>query len=255
MDEKELRDLLEREAARINCPAFIADDPVQFPRRFTSLPDIEVAALLCATIAWGRRTMICRDCERLLAMMDNSPYRYMMEEGYEQLPDRQNIHRTFFAENLKCYLRGLKGIYRRHDSLNDFARHHGVGYADEPAWRLAELLQHELCMANNGRLDNRCLPSQLSTTALKRLNLALRWLVRDDGIVDLGVWNCIEPSQLFIPLDVHVAETSRALGLIHRKQNDRRTVRELTAALRRFNANDPVLYDYALFGIGIEQNR
>ena len=243
--------LLDREAARINHPDFIADDPVQFPRRFEALPDIEIAALLSATIAWGRRTMICANCNKMLAMMDNDPYHYMMEGDFELLPPELNIHRTFFVRNLQYMLRGLKRIYSRHGSLNDFARHHRVGECDEPAWRLVELMQGEFREANGGDDDSRCLPTQLKNTALKRVNMALRWLVRDDGIVDIGVWNALRPSQLFIPLDVHVGDTARALGLTDRRANDRRTVTGLTAVLRKYNPTDPVVYDYALFGIGM----
>ena len=116
---------------------------------------------------------------------------------------------------------------------------------------LASLLQQELAEANSGTSDSRCLPTNLSSTALKRINMALRWLVRDDGIVDMGVWNAITPSQLFVPLDVHVGDTARALGMITRRANDKKTVLQLTNVLRQMRPNDPVIYDYALFGIGI----
>lgn len=250
MISSDLRHLLDTEAARINNPAFIDLDPVQFPRRFTSLPDIEIAALLCSSIAWGNRKMICRNCDRMLALMGHDPYNYIMDRAYEELPDG-NIHRTFFASDLRHFLRGLHAVYSRHGSLNDFARHHRVGDDEFPSWRLVKLLNAELCAANEGRSDSRCLPLNLKQTALKRVNMALRWLVRDDGIVDLGVWNAITPAQLYIPLDVHVGDTARNLGLVTRKANDRRTTVELTRMLRTLRPDDPVIYDYALFGIGI----
>lgn len=246
-----LRELLDSEARRINSEAFIADDPVQFPRRFSSLPDIEITALLCATLAWGNRRMICRDCEKLLTLMDNQPYAYVIDEGYLDLDPDINIHRTFFGRNLRHYLRGLRAIYTRHGSLNDFARAIDAGEAEAPAWRLAEGLNAELSAANSGCNDSRCLPVNTSTTALKRLNMALRWLVRRDGIVDLGVWDSITPAQLRIPLDVHVGDVSRELGLLCRRSNDRKAVEELTGRLREFNPDDPTLYDFALFGIGM----
>ena len=112
-------------------------------------------------------------------------------------------------------------------------------------------MQHELAAANGGMSDSRCLPTNLTSTALKRINMALRWLVRNDGIVDMGVWNAIHPSQLFIPLDVHVGNTARALGMIDRRANDKKTVLQLTSLLRQFRPDDPVIYDYALFGVGI----
>lgn len=247
----DIASLLDSEAKRINNPDFIALDPVQFPRMFTSLPDIEIVALLCSSIAWGNRKMICRDCEKMLALMGHDPYNYVMERAYEDLPDC-NIHRTFFAANLRHFLRGLHGIYRKHGTLDAFAR--SANLAEEPfaPWRLAELINAELAAANDGRADSRCLPLNLSATALKRLNMALRWLVRRDGIVDLGVWSSISPSQLYIPLDVHVGNTARQLGLVARKANDRKTAVELTETLRELRPEDPAFYDYALFGIGIE---
>lgn len=250
ISNNELRELLDSEAARINSPQFVADDPVQFPRRFSRLQDIEIAALLSATIAWGNRKMICRDCNRLLEMMDNAPYDFVMEGGVEQLSDG-NIHRTFFVRNLRHYLRGLRAVYTRHASLADFAVASGVAASEAPSWAFAEALNRALTAANAGSADSRCLPQNMQTTALKRINMAFRWLVRRDGIVDLGVWDFITPSQLYIPLDVHVADISRQLGLLDRRSNDRRAVVQLTDALRRFNPEDPTVYDYALFGIGM----
>lgn len=248
--DPEVAQLLEEEAIRINNPAFIADDPVQFPRRFSDLRDIEIAAFLSATIAWGKRSMICRNCEKILSLMDQQPYAYTMEEGYEDLPDEMNIHRTFFARDLKHFLRGLRRIYSRYESLDSFAAAHHTGAEEAPAWNLVALMLQELKEANNGVTDSRCLPLNLSQTALKRVNMALRWMVRDDGIVDMGVWKSIPKSKLFIPLDVHVGNTARNLGLLTRKANDRKSVEQLTALLRTLNPDDPALYDYALFGIG-----
>lgn len=248
-NDADLKAWLDREARRVNSPEFIAADPVQFPRRFEKLQDIEIAALLSASIAWGNRKMICNNCEKMLRLMEQRPYDYVMDEGYEELPEG-NIHRTFFVRNFRHYLRGLRRIFQQHGSLANFALHEHVGDAEAPAWKLAEGLNRELAAANGGECDSRCLPQNLSTTALKRLNMALRWLVRDDGIVDLGVWrHVMAPSQLFIPLDVHVGDTARALGILNRKANDRRAVEELTEVLRKFNPSDPVLYDYALFGL------
>lgn len=248
----DIKHLLDTEAARINHPDFIECDPVQFPRRFTSLPDIEIAALLCSAIAWGNRKMICRNCDRMLALMGHDPYNYVMDQAYEELPD-QNIHRTFFAANLRHFLRGLRLIYSRYPSLNDFATAHHVADAELPSWQLVELINAQLAEANGGCGDSRCLPLNLHTTALKRVNMALRWLVRNDGIVDMGVWNAITPAQLYIPLDVHVGNTARELGLVTRKANDRRTTVELTETLRAMRPDDPVYYDYALFGIGVNK--
>lgn len=250
-----IAELLETEAARLNAPAFIADDPVQFPRRFSAPTDIEAAALLCATIAWGKRTMICRNCERMLDIMDNRPTEYILSGEYEALDDGMNIHRTFFQANLKHWLRGLNRIFRKYGSVEGLATARGVADEPAPAWALARELNTEMAAANDSCHDSRCLPQNLESTALKRLNMALRWLVRRDGIVDLGIWNVITPDKLFIPLDVHVGNTARDLGLLTRRSNDRRAVEELTAVLRRLRPDDPVVYDFALFGIGIEGNK
>ena len=243
--------LLIAEAERLNSPAFIDADPVQFPRRFTDPRDIEVAALLCATIAWGNRTMICRNCERMLGVLEWQPYNYIMDEAYETLPDG-NVHRTFFNANLRHYLRGLHRVFSRYGSVEGLARERGIASEQAPAWALARELNRELAEANDGCADSRCLPQNLDNTALKRLNMALRWLVRRDGIVDLGVWDVLEPSQLYIPLDVHVGNTARDLGLLDRRSNDRRAAVQLTEALRSLRPDDPVVFDFALFGLGIE---
>lgn len=247
----EIKRLLDEEAHRINNISFIDKDPVQFPRRFERLQDIEIVALLSATIAWGNRKMICANCEKMLSLMEYRPLEYILDEGYEELPD-MNIHRTFFATNLRHYMRGLRQIYTRYGSLQQFAHANNVQHDQFPAWRLVEAMNATLAEANGGTADSRCLPQNLATTALKRINMALRWLVRRDRIVDLGVWDILQPSQLFIPLDVHVGNTARQLGLITRRANDRRTTVELTQTLRTFNPDDPILYDYALFGIGMK---
>lgn len=239
------------EAKRINSTEFIDSDPVQFPRMFSDPRDIEIAALLAATIAWGNRKMICRSGARMFDLMEGSPWRYVMEGEFEELDDTRNIHRTFFARNLKHYLRGLRQIYSRHGSLEAFAAASGASESEAPAWTLVEAMNRQLREANGGVDDSRCLPLNLKSTALKRINMALRWLVRDDGIVDLGIWKAIKPAQLFIPMDVHVGNTARAFGLLERASNDRKAVEELTALMRTIRPDDPVLFDYALFGLGM----
>lgn len=251
----EIKQTLDFHAERINTPAFIQADPVQFPRRFSALPDIEIAALLAATLAWGRRDMICRDCNRLFSdILHNEPHSFVMSGEFEQLGDF-NIHRTFFSANLRHYLRGLRIIYSRFPSLADFARHADIAGQELPSFALARFLSDAMTEANGGKTDSRCLPTNLATTPLKRLNMALRWLVRDDGIVDLGVWDksVLSPAQLIIPLDVHVGRTSRELGLLTRRADDRRSAIELTNTLRSFRPDDPTIYDFALFGLGVER--
>ena len=249
--DPEIIQLLDDEAHRINSPAFIANDPVQFPRRFSRLQDIETAALLSATIAWGNRKMICRDAERMLSLMDHQPYNYIIDEGYEDLPPEMNLHRTFFASHLQYLLRGLRKVYTDYGSLDALASAISAADTDAPAWTLTKALSDICCDANGGQSCSRALPTNLDKTALKRINMALRWLVRDDGIVDMGVWKSIPKSKLFIPLDVHVGNTVRELGLLTRRSNDRRAVEQLTETLRALRPDDPVFYDYALFGLGL----
>lgn len=254
MTESDLKEFLDRETARINTPEFIGEDPVQFPRRFEKLQDIETVSFLAAMIAWGRRSMICRDAERLLALMDHRPYDFIMDKGYEELDPKLNIHRTMFASDLQYFLRGMRRIYMEFGSLDAFSAAIGAGDDEAPSWKLVGELQKIMCEENGGATCSQCLPTNLCTTALKRINMALRWLVRDDGIVDMGVWSSIPKSKLFIPLDVHVGNTARNLGLLTRKANDRKSVEEIMTTLRRFRPDDPCIYDYALFGIGIENN-
>lgn len=252
MIDKDLSDFLLEEANRINHSDFIADDPVQFPRRFEDLRDIEIASLLTAAISWGKRAMIRRNADRMLALMENSPYHYMMDEGYEDLDDSQNLHRTFFGRDFKWYLRGLREIYKHHGSLDEFSKAVKAAENEAPAWALAGEMQKIVTEANNGMKCAQCIPTHLDTTALKRINMALRWLVRDDGIVDMGVWKSIPKNKLFIPLDVHSGNTARNLGILKRKANDRKSVIEITDAARKICPHDPALLDFALFGIGVE---
>lgn len=248
---KDIKELLDFEAKRINSVDFIDKDPVQFPRRFETLQDIEIVSFLSAMIAWGNRKMICNNIEKMLGLMEYSPYQYMMDKGYEDLDPKINIHRTFFGNHFQHFLRGLRWIYEKYGSLDNFAISNALGEDEAPSWKLVELINLVL-KDQNGENTNRCLPLNLNQSALKRVNMALRWLVRDDGIVDMGVWKSIPKSKLFIPLDVHVGNVSRELGLLTRKQNDRKSVEELTGILRGFRPDDPAIYDFALFGVGIE---
>ncbi len=249
--DRELRELLDTEAARINRPEFIGNDPVQFPRRFSRQEDIEIVAFLAAIIAWGRRTMICRNAERMLTLMDNDPYNYVMDEGYEDLNPDMNLHRTFFGRHFQYFLRGMRRIFNDYGTLDNFGIAMRISDSATPAWSLVENMERLMREENGGTDCSQCLPVNLKNTALKRVNMALRWLVRDDGIVDMGIWKSIPKSKLYIPLDVHAGNTARNLGLLERKANDRKSVELLTGTLRSIRPEDPVYYDYALFGIGI----
>lgn len=253
MFEKEVKERLDEAVARINVPEFIAGDPVQFPREFGELRDIETVAFLSALLAWGKRSMILRDCRRLLDLMEWQPARFVMEEGWRGMDERQNIHRTFFVKQLAYFLRGLREVYKKYPSLDAFSAANRCGDSEAPAWRFAEALRKVMYDVNEGERCPQCIPSNIETTALKRFNMALRWLVRDDGIVDMGVWKSIPKSKLYIPLDVHVSNISRELGLLTRKSADRKAVEQLTGVMREMNPEDPAVYDFALFGLGMER--
>lgn len=246
----DIKAYLDEHAERMNRPDFIESDPVQFPRRYKNLQDIEIVSFLVAAIAWGKRAIILRDAERMLAKMGESPFDYLMNEGYKRL-GTANVHRTFFEQNMAYMLRGFRRFYTSYASMDEYMASCG----EKTPQKLVEALRESALEANHNQKDIRCYSSDLRNTALKRVNLALRWLVRNDGIVDLGVWKSMTPDLLYIPLDVHVGNTARAIGLLTRRNNDWKAVEELTDKLRAYNHEDPVLYDFALFGIGIEKKK
>lgn len=238
---------LDELANHYNTPAFIEHDPVQFPRRYSKLQDIECAAFLTATISWGNRVSILKSAGKMLGMMGRSPYEFIMEKGYERL-ERKNIHRTFFEHDLYYMCNGLRSIYEKHTSLEELFSPFAT------VWKGIETFRGEMYAAN-GCIPSKHISDPCSGSACKRLHMTLRWLVRNDGIVDLGVWKKLSPSSLYIPLDTHVARISRFYGILHRKTNDRKSVEELTSFLRSLNPEDPALYDFALFGAGLESKQ
>lgn len=243
-----LKTLLDDKVLCYNNRDFIANDPVSFPHSFTKKEDVEIVALLASIIAWGNRKMILRSGDKMFyGIMEGAPYDYVMQGRWESLDDKVNIHRTFFASDLKYICRGLRSIYLKYGSMEQL-------FMGCPVWDGIERLRQEMAAVNGGvptRHISNPVPSKgKPASACKRMHMMLRWLCRRDGIVDLGIWQNISPSQLMIPIDVHVARTARLLGLVSRKQNDRRTVEELTEKLREFSPEDPVRYDFALFGVG-----
>ncbi|MDR0798575.1 MAG: TIGR02757 family protein [Dysgonamonadaceae bacterium] len=245
-----MKSFLDEQVQHINTKSFIKTDPVQFPHRYQRLQDIEVVSFAVSAITWGKREMILRNADRLLAKMGDNPYDFVMNEDYRAL-GKANIHRTFFEPDLAYMLRGFRKIFLENESIESLLQKRNA----QNAWEITHILQREMASANGEKTNSKCLPVNFEKSALKRLNLALRWLVRNDGIVDLGVWKVLKPSQLYIPLDVHVGNVARELGVLTRKQNDRRSVEELTAILRSFCPEDPVKYDFALFGIGIGERK
>jgi uncharacterized protein (TIGR02757 family) len=186
--------------------------------------------------------MILKSAEKMLRIMGESPYDYVMSGGYENL-GTANIHRTFFEDDLAYLCRGLNHYFAKELTLESlFSK-------AENNWEGINRFRNIMAEANDGLLSKH-ISNPEANSACKRLHLALRWLVRNDGIVDAGIWKNISPSKLYIPLDVHVGRVSRYLGLMDRKQNDRKAVELLTDVLRAFCPEDPIKYDFALFGVG-----
>jgi len=260
-----LKGYLDSLVEKNNTEAFIKDDPVQFPHRYSEIQDIEIVSFLVATIAWGNRKMILNNSNKMLEIMGKSPYDYVMSDGWKNLEPAKCVHRTFFNRDLIYYCNGLKAIYHKYNTLEDiFISSTGLDFEtgltrcdsenNHDTWRGIQNFRDFMEQANgctSRQISNPCCAEPKKGSACKRLHMALRWLVRNDGIVDLGIWKRLNPKDLMIPLDVHVARVSRDLGLIDRKSNDRQTVEMLTEKLREFDANDPVKYDFALFGAEI----
>jgi uncharacterized protein (TIGR02757 family) len=276
---KSLKKKLDLWYNRTNKASFVPGDPVQFPRRF--LPkdsavspacraNVEIAAFLAATIAWGRRDLILRSAERRFAMMGKSPAACVMAGDYRAL-GKGCIHRTFFERDLRYFCKGLRACYAKYGSLEALfagglsGPAGGGGKGGAPAgggadgvlaaggiWDGIALFRDEMAKANGG-LYTKHIANPEAGSACKRINLALRWLVRP-GPVDLGLWKSISPSALFIPLDLQVGRVARSLGLLKRKSNDWKAVLELTGKLKALCPEDPVKYDLALFGMGVSKS-
>ena len=263
--EDKIKEYLEELVAKNNTEAFIKDDPVQFPHRYSDIRDIEIVSFLVATIAWGNRKMILNNANKMLEIMGRSPYDYVMSGGWEKLDPDKCVHRTFFGRDLKYYCKGIQHIYNQLVSysvnqLVSYSVNQLVSYSledvfcneEHDVWRGIQNFRNLMAEANgvmSKHISNPSCEAPMKGSACKRLHMALRWLVRNDGIVDLGVWKKLKPKDLMIPLDVHVARVSRQLGLLDRKSNDRMAVEMLTSQLRKFDKEDPVKYDFALFGV------
>lgn len=249
----DLKDYLDQAATQFNSRTFIEKDPISIPHRFSKLQDIEISGFWVAMLAWGQRVTIINKANELMALMDESPHDFIINHKES---DRQRFlkfkHRTFNDIDTLYFLEWLQWYYRSHDSLEDaFVRNLSSEDANtEKALAGFQELFFSLPDAPRRTQKHVATPTRKSTC--KRLNMFLRWMVRkDDAGVDFGLWNNIDPSQLIIPLDVHVDRVARSLGLIKRKQTDWLTAVELTEKLKRYDSSDPVRYDYALFGLGI----
>jgi uncharacterized protein (TIGR02757 family) len=243
-----LKKLLEENYQRFHHPSFIEDDPISIPHRFSKKEDIEISAFLTAVIAWGQRKSILNNAKRLLEIMDQAPHDFILNHSEKERAKAIGfVHRTFNADDLIYFLAALQRIYKTHGSLEAAFALNKASMAERIAAFKAVFFETEHLKRTEKHLAN-----PLKGSSAKRLNMFLRWMVRDASAgVDFGLWKSISPSELMIPLDVHSAKVGRKLGLLKRKQNDWKAVSELTQNLRKFDAQDPVKYDFALFGMGV----
>lgn len=251
MTPSELKSFLDEKADFYNCPDFIENDPIQIPHRFSLKQDIEIAGFLAATISWGNRKSIIKDAEKMLDFMGNSPYDFVLNfnaKDLEQLYGR-SIHRTFNGEDFAEFLKNLKRIYSENESLENLFL---LNEDEINFYHALHRFRTEFFKENPDHRSKKHVSSTYKNASAKRLMMFLRWMVRKDKKgVDFGIWQKIDQKFLSIPLDVHTGNISRKLNLILRKQNDWKTVEELDSVLRKFNAEDPAKYDFALFGLGV----
>lgn len=251
----DLKSYLDDKVGEYNRPGFIPDDPISIPHAYSKKQDIEITAFWAAILAWGQRTTVIRKCKELFAMMENAPHDFILNHtGQDLKPFEQFKHRTFNATDTLYFLSFLRWLYEHHDSM-------------EEAFTIGMKPSHETIEVGLINFHNlffslpdfpprtkKHVATPARKAACKRINMFLRWMVRrDDRGVDFGIWKKITPSQLVCPCDLHVDRVARRLGLITRKQTDWLTAQELTNNLRKFDPKDPVKYDFALFGLGIEE--
>lgn len=253
----EIKALLDNRYHRYNSFDFIDTDPIQIPHQFSRKEDIEIAGFLAATIAWGQRTTIIKNAGKLMDIMDNSPFDFIMEaditNGFNYDIERF-VHRTFNGYDCLYFIQSLQNIYRNHNGLEAvFTK----GYEqDNSIYSALSYFRTVFLELTPAQRTKKHLSDVTANSSAKRLNMYLRWMVRqDENEVDFGIWKHIPASALMLPLDVHTGDVGRAIGILQRKQNDWKSVEEITAVLRSFDPEDPVKYDYALFGIGAFENK
>jgi uncharacterized protein (TIGR02757 family) len=283
MEFNDLKDFLDAKVAQYNQPNFIENDPIRIPHQYTLKQDIEIAAFFAAILAWGQRKTIINKCHELLSRMDNQPYQFMLHHSDADLKKLLDFkHRTFNDTDLLYFVAFFKQHYQQSNSLETAfipnALSYRADYISVNEQAEGGLLSSSACYSNELVMGNFNIESSLNhfrsyffglpdfprrtikhisspkqKSTCKRLNMFLRWMVRKDNCgVDFGIWNIIRPADLVCPCDVHVDRVARYFGLIERKQTDWLTAVELTARLKEFDEEDPVKYDFALFGLGVE---
>ncbi len=250
LNREELKDFLDRKADQYNHIDFIESDPISIPHRFTGKEDIEISGFLSATISWGNRMLILRNARLMLDFLDDSPYDFILNHTDNDLKRISRvIHRTFNDSDFLYFIKALKHIYNTQTGLEAIFNRYRTNESLQPA--IHQFRNHFFELPHNSRTMKH-ISDPFKGSAAKKLNMYLRWMIRkDDRGVDFGIWKSIPPSILSCPLDVHSGNVARKLGLLTRRQNDTKAVSELDTNLREMDRNDPVKYDFALFGLGV----
>lgn len=250
INKNDLKEFLEAKVLQYNLPQFIESDPIQIPHKFIKKEDIEIAGFLAATISWGNRKSIITNANKMMDLLDNAPYDFIRNHKSSDLKQLESfVHRTFNGDDFIQFVKSLQNIYKNHGGLERiFAKH------SEPSSTQTGIhhFKNYFFEIDHVQRTQKHVSDPLKNSAAKRINMFLRWMVRNDNTgVDFGIWKSLSPAQLSCPLDVHSGNVARALGLLHRKQNDAKALAELDASLRALDKNDPVKYDFALFGLGV----
>ena len=247
MSPKELQSFLDFKAEQYESTAFITHDPIQIPHQFSKKKDIEIAAFLSSTIAWGNRLSIIKSAQKMMDMMDLSPHDFILNHQEKDLENFKGfVHRTFNEQDLMIFVKALKNIYTNHNGLESLFSSNKISLQD----RIHEFKKTFFEIDHFPRTQKHVSDPKKGSAA-KRINMFLRWMVRSsEKEVDFGIWKDISTSELSLPLDIHTGNIARKLGLLKRRQNDAKALLELDAVLRNFDRKDPVKYDFALFGLG-----
>ncbi len=249
MKEKDLERFLNSKVDLYNQPSFIKDDPICIPHSFTKKQDIEIAGFFAAIFAWGNRTTIISKSKELMQLMDNAPHSFCLNHSPKELKSLTNFkHRTFNTTDLLYFIEFFNFHYSKYKSLETAFTMHG----NTAEKMLTGFHHYFFSLEHVPERTKKHIATPERNSSCKRLNMFLRWMVRkDDNGVDFGIWKNISPSQLICPLDLHVVRVAKRLNLLQRKQTDWQAALELTEYLRTLDKNDPVKYDFALFGMGV----
>jgi len=251
----DLKGFLDEKVAIYNQPNFIEDDPIQIPHQYTKLQDIEITAFWTAVMAWGQRKTIINKATELFELMDNAPHDFIVNHEESDRKAFLNFkHRTFQATDTLYFLEYLQHFYKNNTSLETAFQKHLQPDDESTKNMLIGFHEDFFSLENAPHRTKKHIATPARKSTCKRLSMLLRWLVRQDKKgVDFGIWKNIPTSVLTMPLDVHVERIARQLGLLTRKQRDWQAVEELTNSLKQFDPNDPTKYDFALFGVGVNE--